>query len=489
MRGTRGRPEPRIAIIGAGAGGIAVAVRLSQAGFADFTVFEKSDGLGGVWFDNTYPGCEVDVHSHLYSFSFMAYDWKRTHATQSELREYLEDTVDRFQLREHFRFGTRVAEAIWDVHSKSYTVHFANGTSRSFDMVVSCVGFLNNPRFPDGLDPEVYKGTVFHTSRWPRGENLVGKHVAVIGTGSTAAQIVPAIASEVASLHVFQREPGWIIPKGDRDFSTAERSRYMQSRWVQRSKRYGQFRKMSRLTKHLTRQGSRRYAQLRESALELIEASIDDEQTKAAVRPQYPLGCKRAVISSTFYSALNRANVNLVPYAVDKLTERGVVADGEEYNFDAIIFATGFQAQNYLAGLRVVGVSGRELHTTWAGSPMAFLGVTVAHFPNFFMIYGPNTNGGGPATYQIERGAELVARLARCVRRGAAVIETRELALKWYIKWIDMLAARNLSVQHECHNYYHSPNGRNVTQWPSRPLVYHIVTLVFPIFGLRFRRR
>jgi len=459
------RPGIRIAIIGGGLGGVAAAVKFKKAGFLNFTVFEQSAGAGGVWYDNTYPGCEVDIWSHLYSYSFMPYNWSRTHATQPEIKKYIDDTIDAFELRDHFRFSTRVEEIAWQDEKSTYLVRLASGEVQECDMVISGVGILNRPKYPDWPGLDDFKGVKFHTARWDHTVELAGKRVAVVGTGSTGVQIVSAIAPTVGHLFLFQREPGWIIPKGDRDFTPEERSSYARSVISQKLERYKRFRAMQKLVKSARVQGTKGNTMLREMGLRYL-STVKDPAVRKALTPNYPFGCKRIIQESRFYAMMNRDNVTLVPFAVQRVTESGIVAaNGVEYPVDVLIIGTGFYAQDFLASFRAFGLGGRSLRDVWGESAKAFLGVTVPGFPNFVILYGPNTNGGASIIYQHERQAEAAVRMARRIERGA-VIDTRKTALDRWTSWIDRVNAKYLSATFHCHNYFYARDGRNVTQWP-----------------------
>jgi cation diffusion facilitator CzcD-associated flavoprotein CzcO len=456
---------PKIAIIGGGLGGVAAGIKLKKAGFSDFTVFEQSTGAGGVWQDNTYPGCEVDIWSHLYSYSFMPYDWSRTHATQPEIKQYIEDTIDAFGIRGNFRFSTRVDEIKWQEESSTYLVRLASGEAQEFGMVISCVGILNRPRYPDWPGLDTFKGIKFHTARWDHTVTLAGKRVAVVGTGSTGVQIVSAIAPTVGHLLLFQREPGWIIPKGDRNFTPEERARFRGSVIAQKWQRYKRFRAMQKLVKSARRQGTKGNTMLRKMGLAYLE-TVKDPEVRKALTPNFPFGCKRIIQESRFYAMMNRENVTLVPFAVQRVTEDGIVAaNGIEYPVDVLLIGTGFYAQDFLGSFRALGLDGRNLREVWRESAKAFLGLTVPGFPNFAILYGPNTNGGASIIYQHERQAEAAVRMARRIRRGA-VIDTREAALNRWTSWIDRVNAKYLSATFHCHNYFYARDGRNVTQWP-----------------------
>lgn len=481
--------SPRVAIAGAGFGGIAMAVKLKQAGF-DFTVFEMSPGPGGVWWDNTYPGCEVDAESSLYSFSFIDYDWPRTHGTRRDLQQYCEDIIDHFEMRRNFRFSTQVEAAVWDETKSAYTLRLSDGEECVYELFASAVGMLNVPKYPDWPGFTDYEGPMFHSARWEHEHDLTGKRIAVVGTGCTAAQIVPEVAKLAKHVYVFQREPGWILPKDKYEFTPEERAYKLKHPWLTKWKRWKGFRQMTRYLTGFT-VGSKHHQKLEQTCLNFIESSIDDPNIRRLVTPNYPYGCKRPIKDSNFYPALNRPNVELVPKAVARLTRTSLVdADGVEREADIVVLAVGFKASDYLANLPVVGERGRALRDVWDGDPKAYLGLTVPGFPNFFMLYGPNTNGGGPITAQHERQAEAITRVARRMRRGGfARVDTKQGSLDSFVEWIDRHNGVKWSaLASGCHNYYFSRAGRNVTQWPLSHLRYMAMTRIGIRTAMTLRR-
>lgn len=486
MRRQPRRPV-RVAIIGAGFGGIAAAVNLRRRTGADFVIFEKDTGIGGTWWQNRYPGCEVDVHSHAYSFSFFRYDWPRTHATQPELLKYAQDVVDHFGLRPHIRLGAAVTAVRWIEGEHQYEVRTSAGDAERFDAVISAVGLLSTPRIPDWPGMSEFGGAAFHTAEWPAGQDFAGRRVAIVGTGSTAAQVVPAVAEQAAMLTVFQREPGWIEPKRERAFSPRERWVYRNVPLAQKAHRGYLFYKAMQRGKGFDVR-SRRQAEMRSACLEFIRSSVADESVRASVTPAYPWGCKRVILASTFYSALNRENVRLVPHAVTRVTPTGVVDEtGAETDVDVLILSTGFQPTTFLAGLDVVGAGGVSLRDAWQSRTSAFLGITVAGFPNFFILYGPNTNGAGSIIAQLERQAEFAARaVSRMERRRWQFVDTDAGAQRRYVQWIDRQIARHASaMEADCTNYYHDAHGANITQWPASHLTYLLLTKTVGRLGLR----
>jgi cation diffusion facilitator CzcD-associated flavoprotein CzcO len=481
------RRPVRVAIIGAGFGGIAAAVKLRTRTSAQFVIFEKAGGVGGTWWHNRYPGCEVDVHSHAYSFSFLKYDWPNTHATQPELLRYAEDVVDRFGLRPHIRLNTIVTLVRWIPARERYEVHTQAGQIELFDVVISAVGLLSEPRIPDWPGLSDFDGIAFHTASWPDEADLAGRHVAIVGTGSTSAQVVPEVAAVAGQLYVFQREPGWVEPKLERAFSPAERWIYRRVPGAQKAHRAWLFYKAMQRGKAFDLR-HRRQQQRRASCIGFIESAIDDESLREHVTPAYPWGCKRVVLASTYYRALNRANVELVPHAVTRVTPAGVVDEtGAERQVDVLILSTGFQPTSFLTGLAVTGVGGVSLHETWRSRATAFLGITVAGFPNFFILYGPNTNGAGSIIAQLERQGEFAARAVAGIERGRwRSVDTDAGAQRRYVDWVDVQIGKHASAMEAgCTNYYHDAHGANITQWPSSHLMYLLVIRLAGRRGLR----
>jgi cation diffusion facilitator CzcD-associated flavoprotein CzcO len=459
---------PRVAVVGAGFGGIATGVKLKRAGIHTFTIYESSLGVGGTWWDNTYPGAEVDVPSQLYCFSFKPHEWTRTHARQTELQKYLEETVDEFRLRPHLRLGVTVETATWD---SGWLLRLADGTVERFDVLVSAVGFLNVPRYPDWPGLVDFEGPAFHTARWEHEHDLTDKVVAVVGTGSSATQTVPAIQPIVQQLYVFQREPGWIVPKGERDLTDDERAPRRRERWRQR---YVLERSLWR--GHLYRPGTKTNATREQFCRSFIDRQFADRpDLREAVTPKYPYPGKRPVVASTFYRALKQANVELVPRAVASVTRTGIVdAEGVVRPVDVIVMATGFQPANYLARLRVVGRDGRTLQEHWAGEPRAFLGITVPGFPNFFMLYGPGTNGG-EIVMMLESQAEYAVRAAKRLRRGRITeVEVRPRFEAAWHRWLQSKMRGTSWTMSK--NYFKAPSGKVVTQWPYGNVLYRLLT-------------
>ncbi len=357
-------------------------------------------------------------------------------------------------------------------------------------MLISAVGFLNVPRYPDWPGLADFTGPAFHTARWEHEHDLTDKVVAVVGTGSSATQVVPAIQPLVQELFLFQREPGWVMPKGERDLSDAERAK-LARRWRRRWERWRQKLVLEKSLRrgNLYRPGTKVNETRRQFCLRYIERQFADRpDLREAVTPKYPYPGKRPVFASTFYPALKQANVHLIPRAVASVTPTGVVdADGVERAVDVIVMATGFQPADYLARLRVVGRDGRTLQEHWADEPHAYLGITMPGFPNFFMLYGPGTNGGEIVT-MLESQAEFAVRAVERMRR--ARVTAIEVKPRFEARWHRWLQARMEGTSWTMSkNYFTSPTGKVVTQWPSTNLHYRALTKLFGRVSESTRRR
>ena len=482
---------PTIAIIGAGFGGISAGITFKNAGITSFTIFEASPRVGGTWWDNQYPGCEVDVASHMYSFPFKRHDWSRTHAKQAELHAYLEETVAEYGLAPHLRLGVAVERAVWDEATHTYTLTLGTGESFVCHVLISAVGFLNVPQYPSWPGLELFEGPKFHTSRWEHQHDLTGRTVAIVGTGSTATQIVPEIAPIVRQLYLYQREPGWVIPKGDRDFTPAERAKWrdpIRHRWI-RAKGFWSI-EHSSWRGRFWKPGTKINEQGRAACLAFIgEVFADRPDLKEAVTPKYPYPGKRPIFNSTFYPALKLPNVELIPRAVSRVTRSGIVdVDGVERKVDVLVMATGFQPTNYLARVEVVGVDGLSLREYWNDEPRGFLGTTVPNFPNFFILYGPGTNGGEIVTSLLAQSSHALRAIRRMLREGTTAVEVKPFwAVVWHAWLQDGMRGTAWTTSR---NYFKNAAGKIVTQWPYGAQTYRVMSRLLsrPSESTRARR-
>ncbi|MHA3022572.1 flavin-containing monooxygenase [Mycobacterium sp. BMJ-28] len=457
-----------IGIIGAGPGGLALGIFLRKAGFENFTIFDREDGVGGTWRINTYPGLACDVKSHLYSFSFeLNPDWSRLWSGQSEILAYFEECARRHRLEPHLRLGTEIVSATWNPGISAWTVTTATGEQHTFDVVVSAIGLFTQPLMPALTEEEPFTGTVMHTARWDHNVALDGARVAVLGTGSTASQVVPELAKVADKVYSVQRSATWILPKPDRPYTARER-------WVFRhiplAKKIYRTRLWLRSEANISviEDGSDKTQEFRALALNLLESTVADEDLRRRLTPDHPLGCKRLVFSSDFVPTLTRPNVEVVAGPATSLRSRSLVtADGRELDVDVVVCATGYAAADYLGQIEVTGEDGKTLRDTWSDGAYAYLGMAVPGFPNFFMLYGPNTNvGSNSVIFMLEAQARyIVAALRHLRRRRKNYVAVRPQAMDEFVRQVDGWMQGTVWLT-RCNSYFRAPNGRVVTQWP-----------------------
>ncbi|HEX3899395.1 MAG TPA: NAD(P)/FAD-dependent oxidoreductase [Mycobacteriales bacterium] len=456
--------RPTVAVLGAGAGGLAMGVALRRAGF-DFTIFEKSDGVGGTWRDNTYPGAACDVPSHLYSFSFAPNpSWSRTYATQPEILAYLEQVTDRFELRPDIRTGVTIDSARWLEDEQLWELTTAQGETHRADVLVSALGMLNVPLQPEVPGLDSFRGRAFHSSRWDHTKPLTGEHVASIGTGASAIQYVPAIAEQVEQLTVFQRTPIWVTPRFDNEYTPEQQQRFAKVPRSARRHRWGIFWTYQRTSFQAADPFT---VGQTEFARGYLERKVADPDLRAVLTPDFPVGCKRPLTSRTWLPAITRPNVRVVTSPIARVTPEGIETDdGQQHPVDTIIFGTGFRANEYLTTVDIVGRDELHLADRWKGGAEAFLGLTVSGFPNFFMLYGPNTNGVNSILFMHEAQAHYVVRALRMMRRRrlTSIDVRRDVERAYNVK---VQAGMTGTVwQAGCRNYYTVADGKNVTQLP-----------------------
>ncbi|MFF5404097.1 flavin-containing monooxygenase [Streptomyces misionensis] len=459
----------RVAVIGSGFGGLGAAVRLRREGITDFVVLERAGSVGGTWRDNSYPGCACDVPSHLYSFSFAPNpEWPRTFSGQRHIRAYLEHVTDVFGLRRHLRFDSEVKLLSWDREELRWHIETTRG-SLTADVVVSATGPLSDPKTPDipGLDS--FPGKVFHSARWDHDYDLRGKRVAMVGTGASAIQIVPAIQSRVGRLTLFQRTPPWVMPRVDRAISPAER-------WLHRSLPLTtQLRRgllwgirelqVQAFTKHPDELGL-----VEQLAKRHLARAVKDPALRAKLTPDYRIGCKRILLSNTYYPALTRPNVDVVDSGLSEIRGSTVIAaDGTETEVDAIIFGTGFHVTDMPIAERVVGAEGITLAESWKDGMKALRGATAAGFPNFMTVIGPNTGlGNSSMILMIESQLNYMADYLRQldVLGGRTALDARPEAVAAWNHKVQERMRRTVWNTGGCTSWYLDASGRNTTVWP-----------------------
>jgi len=456
-----------IAILGAGISGLCTGIALKRAGIHSFTIYEKSDKLGGTWYDNSYPGAACDVPSPLYSFSFEPNPgWSRMFSPQAEIQRYLSGCAEKYGLLPHIRFGSEIASASFDEAAGTWRLRSAAGETIEADVVVSGTGQLNRPHVPDLPGLGDFEGTQFHSARWSHGHDLSGENVVVIGNGASAIQFIPQIAPKVKKLTILQRSANWVIPR--KDFAFPER-------WKQRFARYPVLLTMLRWFVYWQLE-LRFFGFFRDSWLsrrleracrEYLAETIPDEKLRAVLTPDYPVGCKRILISDDYYQALRLPNVEIVTSPIERI-ERGAVrtADGRSHPADTLIFATGFETTSFLAPIQIEGRGGRKLEEIWREGAEAYLGVAVSGFPNLFLLYGPNTNlGHNSIIFMIEC---QVGYVVRCIHELFA----RDLS--WLDVRPDAQTRYNADLQRDlaktawaagCSSWYKTASGKVTNNW------------------------
>lgn len=456
------------AIVGAGFGGLGLAIRLLQDGCSDFQIFEKSDDVGGVWRDNIYPGAACDVPSHLYSFSFEPNPgWSRAFGGQAEIHQYLQHCADKYQLWDKIQFGAEVEAALFDEQQNLWTLRFRSGDEIRARAVVLAVGALNVPAYPsiEGLD--TFKGKIMHTAEWDDHYSLEGKRVGVIGTGASAIQVVPSIQPQVAELKLYQRTAPWVMPKRDGWIPPVWRKTYERFPILQklhRTLQYWMFESTAPVmirNNWMTRVGERlgrRY----------LRRKIQDPVLREKVTPTYALGCKRVLLSDDYYPALTKANVDVLTQGIRRVDETGIVsADGSHQQLDALILATGFKVPAAGAPFRIEGLGGRVLDDDWRGGSEAYLGMAVTGYPNLLYIMGPNTGPGNISViFYIESQLRyIMAYLKHMRERNIAALDIKPDVQR---KFNDMIQAKMQKTTwvSGCDSWYLTEDGKNTTLWP-----------------------
>ncbi|RZL78074.1 MAG: NAD(P)/FAD-dependent oxidoreductase [Rhodococcus sp. (in: high G+C Gram-positive bacteria)] len=456
-----------ILIVGAGISGIGAAIRLKQSGIDNFAILEKGDALGGTWRDNTYPGCACDVPSALYSYSFAPNrEWSRLFAGQDEIRGYIERTAAEHGVPEHVKFGTEMRRAQWSERSRRWTVDTFAGTFTA-NAVVAAAGPWNEPLVPDVPGLDTFTGEVFHSSRWNHSYDLTGKRVAVVGTGASAVQFVPAIAPKVGALHLYQRTAQWVLPKPDHTLPGVERAILRRVPGAIRALRRIEYTIMESLGLGFRHPWILRVIQQIGKAQ--LRAQVRDPQLRKALTPDYTLGCKRLLLSNTYYPALTRPNVEVHANAVQSVRGNVVVgSDGAEREVDAIIFGTGFHILDMPIGSKVFDGEGRSLDDHWKGSPQAYLGTTVAGFPNAFVLLGPALGTGHTSAFMIlEAQLEyLIQAVTQARSNGWTRMEPRREVQDAFNAQVQEALATTVYNAGGCQSYFLDVNGRNSFNWP-----------------------
>ena len=465
----------RVVIIGTGFGGQCAAINLIKQGVTDFVMLERRDFMGGTWCQNTYPGAAVDVQSPLYSISSEPYQWGQMFAEQDELKEYTNHVIDKHQLREKAVLNTNVEEIRWNDSDKIWEVETNNGNFNGH-FLINASGPLSTPVIPNFNGKDTFTGESFHTNNWNHNYDYKNKRVAVIGSGASAAQVIPAIAKDVKELHVFQRTPHWVLPRPDKKFSAFQRKLlgvnfpYKLLRWMiywGLETRVVGF-KYSKFFLKLIGQ---------REAEHFIKKSIKDEELRKKVTPDFTLGCKRVLLSSTLYPTYQRDNVSLHvrDEGVEEITETGIrTKDGQEVELDLIVYATGYDATDGVISYPVYGKNDLKLQDFWNPFPRAYLGTSIPNFPNLFIVTGPNTGiGHTSAIFIIEAQMHYMMKSIKEVfDKNAKSIEVKKESEEGYTQMIHSEMEQTVWKSGGCNSWYQSKSGHVIAMFPGFSFTY-----------------
>ncbi|MGW5730545.1 flavin-containing monooxygenase [Nocardia beijingensis] len=470
-----------IIIIGAGFGGLGIALELRRAGLDNFTILERATDLGGVWRENTYPGAACDVPSPLYSWSYEPKsDWPRRFSEQRDIHDYMRGVADRHGLRRFIRFGTEVTDAEFDERTGQWTVRTADGTQLTADILVPAVGQLSRPALPNIPGIDTFAGPAFHSAEWDHDVDLTGKRIACIGTGASAIQYIPRIQPAAGHLTLFQRSAAWVLPKADVEYSAVHHALFKYFPPSRLAERFAIWSIFELLALGLTDLPS-----IKTPVIALAdrhrEKQVPDPELRAKLTPDYAAGCKRGLFSNEYFPALAQPNVTVETTAIEAITPTGIrTADGVEHDVDVIIFGTGFKGTEFLAPINIYGLGGRKLADVWSDEgARAYLGLSVPGFPNLFMMYGPNTNvGAGSIIYMLESQARYIRQVVQYLAdRPGRYLAARPAAEQ---RWDDWLQKRLKDTPWNfCSSWYRNASGRITNNWPGATVLYRWKTRTF----------
>lgn len=471
-----GKDEPLDAlIIGAGFSGICMAKRLKEAGITNFRICDKAQKVGGTWYWNSYPGAACDVMSHFYSFSFAPNpDWSHKYSPWAEIQAYSERCVESMDLWPHIELRTEIEQCVFDDATRLWMVILSNGSRIWTRNVLDGTGGLHVPLIPHIEGGETFEGEQWHSSLWRHDVDLAGKKVAVIGSAASAVQFVPEIAKTAACVTVFQRSPNYLIPRNDRRFTAIEKWCFRHIPIYRKLYRLALFLRYDWLAYPIVRTGAENFASRHamRQFRKMLNKHIGDPVLREQLTPDFPIGCKRILISDNFYPCLTRENVSLITQGIERITPSGIKStDGVEHEADILVFATGFDTQGQHTEKRVTGPGGRTLGEAWADAPIAYEGNMVAGFPNYFFITGPNTGVGSTSViFMIEQSANLIMNcLAAAGKDG--LIEPADGAMRAYDKKIQAALAKTVWAT-SCSSWYKREDGRITILYPFNAQTY-----------------
>ncbi len=466
-------PHVSVAVIGSGFSGLGTAIALKRAGRHDFVVLERGNDVGGTWRDNTYPGCACDVPSQVYSFSFaLNPDWTRAFSPQPEIFAYLRKVSNDYGVDPHLRYGAEVLAANWDDTTQRWTVETTAG-SWTADVIVAGSGGLSEPKSPDIKGLSTFEGTTFHSAQWDHSWSAQGRRIAVIGTGASAIQFVPFLQKEAEQLLVFQRTATWVLPRRDREIPALQKKLFARFPVLQKASRSAIYLgRESHIIGFRYNQGIMRLAQ--KLAMQNLTKAVADPELLAKLTPTFTMGCKRVLLSNTYYPALTQPNAEVVTDRIVEVVPQGVITEAPDgtrttHEVDTIVYATGFAVSDPPIAERV-HAHGESLKEHWGkGGMQALYGMSIAGFPNLFMLVGPNTGlGHNSITLMIEaQVGHLMQALEAMDAAGAGAIEPRQDVQDRYNEHLQDELRKTVWNRGGCQSWYLDENGRNTTLWPT----------------------
>ena len=466
---TAPRSDFPIAILGAGFAGIGMAIQLKKAGIHSFTIFERAAEIGGTWRDNTYPGAACDVPSHAYSLSFEQNPgWTHRYSPSQEIQNYLLGITDKWKLREHLRLGTEIVEARFDETRGVWILGTDEGDTFTARVVVSGVGGLVDPALPDIKGLQSFRGELFHTARWNHDYELTGKRVGVIGTGASAVQVVPSIAPQVEQLAVFQRTPAWVVPKRDKRYSARARKLYARFPFLLHASRFLQYLASEMAGPMIFLDAPRLSALGERLSMAHLHAQVKDPALREKLTPHFQFGCKRILVSDDYWASFERPNVDLVTERIEEIVPEGIrTADGALHELDALVLATGFSLGLASAPFPITGRGGRTLDDAWKNGAVAYKGMTVAGFPNWFILMGPNTGPGHTSVlvYTEAQIAHALGAIEKLRREGSKWLDVRQSVQDRYNAGIQG-RMKHMVWSTGCNSWYLSKDGSNHSLYP-----------------------
>lgn len=456
-----------VLVIGAGFSGICTGIKLLERGIRNFRIYEKSQGIGGTWYDNTYPGAACDVPSHFYCYSFEPNpDWSRIYSPQAEILRYIEHCADKYEIRPHIENGAKVTEMRLDESCGIWRVSFANGDIVDARHIVNGYGGLHKPSVPNFAGKAVFTGRTMHTADWDHSVNFDNKRVAVIGSAASAIQVIPELAKIVETLTVFQRTSNYIAPREDREYTAAEKQRFTRWPLLQRFYRWFLYKRLDLILYPITKKGSTAGKIGRKKVIQHMRASVKNAELHELLEPNYEIGCKRILLSDNLYSSLNRDNTVLESNAIDQIEPTGIrCKDGTLHEVDIIVFATGFDIDGHVRSINVYGSNGQSLVDAWVEGPQGYCGSCVAGFPNYWMVTGPNTGVGTTSVvYMIEQSIQFIMRMIESAG-STNMLSVKESVQGEFNKGIQSALSQSVWAS-GCDSWYITETGKITTLYP-----------------------